>query len=72
MKQATILPGEEPPIPGRCNYDTLSPKRHGNVLVMGRNTGSSLSMPYYLFCFIWQGRCGVERLDPVMCTWLPD
>ncbi len=36
MKQATTLPGEEPPILGRCHYDTLSPKRHGNVLVMGR------------------------------------
>jgi hypothetical protein len=32
MKEATSLPGEWPPIPGRCNYDTLSPKRHGDVV----------------------------------------
>jgi len=35
------------------------------------NMGSSLSIPYYLFCFIWQGRCGVERLDPVMYCYIP-
>ncbi len=29
-----ILPGEEPLILGRCNYDTLSPKHCGNVAVM--------------------------------------
>ena len=32
MKQATTLPGEGPSILGRCNYDTLSPKRRGNVI----------------------------------------
>ncbi len=31
MKQETTLPGEGPSILGRCNYDTLSPKRGGNV-----------------------------------------
>ena len=31
MKQETTLPGEGPSILGRCNYDTLSPKRRGNV-----------------------------------------
>ncbi len=29
-----ILPGEEPLILGRCNYDTLSPKHGGNVAAM--------------------------------------
>ena len=29
-----ILPGEEPLILGRCNYDTLSLKHDGNVAVM--------------------------------------
>jgi len=29
-----ILPGEEPLILGRCNYDTLSPKHCGNVAEM--------------------------------------
>ena len=29
-----ILPGEDPLILGRCNYDTLSPKRHSDVSVM--------------------------------------
>ena len=29
-----ILPGEEPLILGRCNYDTLSPKQYGNVAAM--------------------------------------
>ena len=33
-KWGDILPGEEPLILGRCNYDTLSPKRYGNVVVM--------------------------------------
>jgi len=28
------LPGEVPLTLGRCNYDTISPKRHSNVLVM--------------------------------------
>jgi len=32
MKQETTLPGEGPSIPGRCNYDTLSPKRRGDVI----------------------------------------
>ena len=31
MKEETTLPGEGPSILGRCNYDTLSPKRRGNV-----------------------------------------
>ena len=29
-----ILPGEELLILGRCNYDTLSPKRTGNSVAM--------------------------------------
>ena len=29
-----ILPGEDPLVLGRCNYDTLSPKRRSNVSVM--------------------------------------
>ena len=29
-----ILPGEDPLILGRCNYDTLSLKRHSDVSVM--------------------------------------
>lgn len=37
-KQETTLPGEGPPILGRCNYDTLSPKRRGNAFVMGRRS----------------------------------
>ena len=32
MKQTTTLPGEGPSILGRCNYDTLSPKRRGDVI----------------------------------------
>ena len=32
MKQETTLPGEGPSILGRCNYDTLSPKRRGDVI----------------------------------------
>ncbi len=28
------LPGEDPLILGRCNYDTLSPKRRSNASVM--------------------------------------
>ena len=32
----TILPGEDPLILGRCNYDTLSPKRRSNVSVIGQ------------------------------------
>jgi len=32
MKEETALPGEGPSIPGRCNCDTLSPKRHGDVM----------------------------------------
>ncbi len=31
-----ILPGEDPLILGRCNYDTLSPKRRSNVSVIGQ------------------------------------
>jgi hypothetical protein len=31
----TILPGDDPQIPSRCNYDTLSSNRHRNVIVMG-------------------------------------
>lgn len=27
------LPGDKPPDLGRCNYDTLSPKRNSNVTV---------------------------------------
>jgi hypothetical protein len=34
--EAASLPGEGPSILGRCNYDTLSPKRRGNACVMGR------------------------------------
>ena len=34
--EATSLPGEGPSILGRCNYDTLSPKRCGDACVMGR------------------------------------
>ena len=33
-KERAILPGEDPLFPGRCNYDTLSPKRRSNVIVM--------------------------------------
>ena len=29
-----ILPGEDPLILGRCNYDTLSPKHHSDVSAM--------------------------------------
>jgi hypothetical protein len=32
MKEEITLPGEGPSIPGRCNYDTLSPKRRGDVI----------------------------------------
>ena len=32
MTEASSLPGEGPSIPGRCNYDTLSPKRRGDVI----------------------------------------
>ena len=32
MTEAGSLPGEGPSIPGRCNYDTLSPKRRGDVI----------------------------------------
>lgn len=35
-KQRATLPGEDPLILGRCNYDTLSPKRYSNVSVMGQ------------------------------------
>ena len=31
-----ILLGEDPPILGRCNYDTVSPKHYRDVAVMGR------------------------------------
>lgn len=34
--EATSLPGEGPSILGRCNYDTLSPKRRGNAGGIGR------------------------------------
>ena len=34
MTQITILPGDNPLILGRCNYDTLSPKRHSDVSVI--------------------------------------
>jgi len=36
--EATSLPGEGPSILGRCNYDTLSPKRRGDAGVMGRGS----------------------------------
>lgn len=36
MTEQTILPGEGPLTLGRCNGDTLSPKRHGDVYVMER------------------------------------
>ncbi len=36
MTEETTLPGEGPSILGRCNCDTLSPKRRGDVDVMGR------------------------------------
>jgi len=32
MTEATSLPGEGPSILGRCNCDTLSPKRRGDVI----------------------------------------
>jgi hypothetical protein len=32
MTEATSLPGEGPSILGRCNCDTLSPKRGGDVI----------------------------------------
>ena len=31
-----VLPGEDPLILGRCNYDTLSPKRRRDASVMGQ------------------------------------
>lgn len=34
--EIATLPGEDPLILGRCNYDTVSPKRHRDVSVMGR------------------------------------
>ncbi len=34
----TILPSEGPSALGRCNYDTLSPKRCSNVDVMNRGS----------------------------------
>ena len=36
MTEEASLPGEGPSILGRCNYDTLSPKRRGDACVMGR------------------------------------
>ena len=35
MKQEITLPGEGPSILGRCNCDTLSPKRRGDVIRYG-------------------------------------
>jgi hypothetical protein len=32
MTEEASLPGEGPSILGRCNYDTLSPKRRGDVI----------------------------------------
>ena len=34
----TILPSEGPSVLGRCNCDTLSPKRNSNVDVMNRGS----------------------------------
>ena len=34
LTKIMLLPGEDPLILGRCNYDTISPKRHRNVSVM--------------------------------------
>ena len=36
LKKWGNLPGEGPLILGRCNYDTLSPKRCGDVNVIGQ------------------------------------
>lgn len=36
--EATTLPGERPPNLGRCNCDTLSPKRDGDMPVMDRGS----------------------------------
>jgi hypothetical protein len=43
MTKTTSLPGEWPPILGRCNYDTLSPKRRGDVTRYG--TGDKQMKP---------------------------
>lgn len=36
LTEIVILPGEDPLTLGRHNYDAVSPKRHGNVSVMGQ------------------------------------
>ena len=39
MKEEITLPGEGPSILGRCNYDTLSPKRRGRRKIRDRDDG---------------------------------
>ena len=34
LTKIMLLPGEDPLTLGRCNYDTISPKRHRDVPVM--------------------------------------
>ena len=42
------LPSEGPSVPGRCNYDTLSPKRSRDVIVMGRGSSDEAIVPVKL------------------------
>ena len=38
MTQLSILPGDRPSVSGSCNYDSGSPKRNRNVIVMSRGS----------------------------------